>query len=335
MMMKQNLMKKIITTATPQRISFAGGGTDINYFYEKHGGIVLSTTIDKFIYVTVKVHNKLFKEKYRLNYSITEHVDNLNDIKNEIARECIRFLEIEEHLYISSTSDLPALSGLASSSSFAVGLLNALHQLKGDHVSIAQIAEEACHIEINVLKKPIGKQDQYAAAFGGVNLFNFNKDGSVILTPITNPNIYTIFENSLLFYTDMQRSADEVLNDQKSGFSVNEKNLLEIKEGAVDFYNIVNEKEINLKKLGALLHNNWVSKKALSKKISNTLIDEYYQTALQNGALGGKILGAGGGGFLFVIAEKKNHSIIAKALMGLEMVDYHFEPLGTRTLLNF
>jgi D-glycero-alpha-D-manno-heptose-7-phosphate kinase len=133
----------------------------------------------------------------------------------------------------------------------------------------------------------------------------------------------------------MQRSADEVLNDQKSGFSVNEKNLLEIKEGAVDFYNIVNEKEINLKKLGALLHNNWVSKKALSKKISNILIDEYYQTALQNGALGGKILGAGGGGFLFVIAEKKNHSIIAKALKGLEMVDYHFEPVGTRTLLNF
>jgi D-glycero-alpha-D-manno-heptose-7-phosphate kinase len=328
-------MKKIITTATPQRISFAGGGTDIDYFYEKHGGLVLSTTIDKFIYVTVKVHNKLFKEKYRLNYSITEQVDQLNDIKNEIARECIRFLEIDERLYISSTSDLPALSGLASSSCFAVGLLNALHQLMGDHVSIAQIAEEACHIEINVLKKPIGKQDQYAAAFGGVNLFTFNPDGSVFLTPVTNRNIYQIFENSLLFYTDMQRSADEVLCDQKRGFGINEKKLLSIKEGAADFYNIVNERELQLDKLGALLHQNWLSKKALSTKVSNSLIDEYYQKAIQNGAIGGKILGAGGGGFLFLIAEKKNHTQIIAALKGLHIIDYYFEPIGTRTLLNF
>jgi len=335
MMIKHNSMKKIITTATPQRISFAGGGTDINYFYEKHGGLVLNTTIDKFIYVTVKVHNRLFKEKYRLSYSVTEHVNVLDDIKNEIARESIRFLGIDEPLYIASTSDLPALSGLASSSSFAVGLLNALHQLKGDHVSIAQIAEEACHIEINVLKKPIGKQDQYAAAFGGVNLFTFNPDGSVFLTPVTNKNIYSIFENSLLFYTDMQRSADEVLNDQKKGFGTNEKNLLEIKKLATDFYDIANEPNLRLDKLGELLHQNWLSKKALSQKISNNLIDQYYEAAIRNGAVGGKILGAGGGGFLFVIAEKKDHAKIIKALSGLEVVDFNFEPIGTRTLLNF
>lgn len=328
-------MKKIITTATPQRISFVGGGTDINYFYEKHGGLVLSTTIDKFIYVTVKIHNKLFNEKYRLNYSITEHVDVLEDIKNEIARECIRFLGIDEPLYISSTSDLPALSGLASSSSFAVGLLNALHQLKGDHVSIAQIAEEACHIEINVLKKPIGKQDQYAAAFGGVNLFTFNKNGSVLLAPVTNANIFSIFENSLLFYTAIQRSADEILSDQKSTFGTNEKNLLEIKDLAVDFYNIVNESVIRLDKLGELLHQSWLSKKALSQKVSNSLIDNYYQRAMQNGALGGKILGAGGGGFLFLIAPKHLHPKIIHSLNGLEVVDFNFEPVGTRTLLNF
>jgi D-glycero-alpha-D-manno-heptose-7-phosphate kinase len=328
-------MKKIITTATPQRISFAGGGTDINYFYEKHGGLVLSTTIDKFIYVTVKIHNNLFKEKYRLNYSITEHVDKLDDIKNEIARESIRFLGIDDSLYIASTSDLPALSGLASSSSFAVGLLNALHQLKGDHVSIAQIAEEACHIEINVLKKPIGKQDQYAAAFGGVNLFTFNKNGNVRLTPITNANIYSIFDNSLLFYTNIQRSADEILTDQKSTFSINEKNLLEIKELAIEFHNIINEPLIRLDKLGELLHQNWLSKKALSHKISNNLIDNYYHTAMLNGALGGKILGAGGGGFLFLIAPKKLHSQIIRSLKGLEVVNFGFEPVGTRTLLNF
>lgn len=328
-------MKKFITTATPQRISFAGGGTDINYFYEKHGGLVLSTTIDKFIYVTVKVHNELFKKKYRLNYSITEHVDVLEDIKNDIARETIRFLGINEALYISSTSDLPALSGLASSSCFAVGLLSALHQLKGDHVSIAQIAEEACHIEINVLNKPIGKQDQYAVAFGGVNLFTFNKNGTVQLTPVTNLNVVSILENSLLFYTDIQRSADEVLSDQKNAFSINEKNLLEIKDLAVDFYNVVNEPTLRLDKLGELLHQNWLSKKALSAKVSNNLIDNYYQTAILNGALGGKILGAGGGGFLFLIAHKRDHNNIRNSLKGLNLVDFNFEPVGTRTLLNF
>jgi len=329
------IMKKIITTATPQRISFAGGGTDINYFYEKHGGLVLSTTIDKFIYVTVKVHNKLFKEKYRLNYSITEHVDSLDDIKNEIARECIRYLGIEEPLYISSTSDLPALSGLASSSCFAVGLLNALHQLKGDHVSLAQIAEEACHIEINVLKKPIGKQDQYAAAFGGVNLFTFNPNGNVLLTPITNASIFKIFENSLLFYTDIQRSADEVLSDQKNSFGVNEDKMLEIKDLAIQFYKLVCEPNMNLEQLGQLLHQNWLSKKGLSDKISNSLIDTYYNVAIKNGAYGGKILGAGGGGFLFLLANKENHSKIVKSLNKLELVNFNFEPIGTRTLLNF
>jgi D-glycero-alpha-D-manno-heptose-7-phosphate kinase len=328
-------MRKIITTVTPQRISFAGGGTDISYFYEKHGGLALSTTIDKFIYVTVKVHNELFKKKYRLNYSITEHVDDIEDIKNDIVRETIRFLGIEEALYISSISDLPAQSGLASSSSFTVGLLSALHQLKGDHVSIAQIAEEACHIEIDILKKPIGKQDQYAAAFGGINLFKFNKNGIVDLTPVSNENISKILQNSLLFYTDIQRSADDVLIDQKIEFANNEKQLLDIKDIAYDFYKLINEPNPQLDKLGNFLNRNWISKKSLSKKISSDQIDSYYQIAIANGALGGKILGAGGGGFLFLIANQKDHKKIINALSELSKVDFNFEPMGTRTLVNF
>jgi D-glycero-alpha-D-manno-heptose-7-phosphate kinase len=328
-------MKKIITTATPQRISFAGGGTDINYFYEKYGGLVISTTIDKFIYVTVKQHSELFKEKYRLNYSIAEQVDNLNDIKNEIARECIRLLNIQESLYISTISDLPASSGLASSSCFAVGLLNALHQLKGEHVSLAQIAEEACHIEINVLKKPIGKQDQYAAAFGGVNLFNFNKNGNVSIEPILNQNILKIFENSLLFYTNIQRSADLVLSDQKLNFVNNEKNLIDIKNFGVEFYNVVSEDFFNIEKIAELFHLNWLSKKSLSNKVSNNDIDKFYQIALKNGALGGKILGAGGGGFIFFIAPKNKHNKIIKSLPMLKHIEINFEPIGTRTLYNF
>jgi D-glycero-alpha-D-manno-heptose-7-phosphate kinase len=185
------------------------------------------------------------------------------------------------------------------------------------------------------LKKPIGKQDQYAAAFGGMNLFTFNPNGSVLLAPVTNKTFFNIFENSLLFYTDIQRSADEVLSAQKNAFGTNENNLLEIKKLAIKFYDLINEPEIRLKKIGQLLHQNWLSKKGLSNKVSNSKIDFYYEEALKNGAYGGKILGAGGGGFLFLIAPKNNHAKIIKALNKLEIVNFNFEPIGTRTLLNF
>jgi len=327
-------MSRLITTATPQRISLAGGGTDINYFYEKYGGVVLSASIDKFIYVTVKEHHEFFQEKYRLNYSITEQVNNLDDIKNEIARECIRFLNISEALYISTTSDLPASSGLASSSCFAVGLLNALHCFRGDHVSIAQIAEEACHIEIEVLKKPIGKQDQYAAAFGGTNLFNFNPNGKVTIEPIVSKNIQDIFTNSLLFYTNIQRSADDILLNQKENFKTKEDSLLHIKSMTLDFYNALNNQNIDLTKIGELLNKNWLSKKSLSNKISNTYIDQIYERAICNGAIGGKILGAGGGGFLFLVAKKQSHDLIKSKLPELKAVNFRFEPIGTRILIN-
>jgi D-glycero-alpha-D-manno-heptose-7-phosphate kinase len=327
-------MSRIITTATPQRISLAGGGTDINYFYEKHGGVVLSATIDKFIYVTVKEHHELFQEKYRLNYSITEHENNLDDIKNEIARECIRFLNITESLYISTTSDLPASSGLASSSCFAVGLLNALHCFRGDHVSIAQIAEEACKIEIDVLKKPIGKQDQYAAAFGGANYFNFNSNGKVSIEPIVSKNIETIFSNSILFYTNIQRSADEILSNQKENFNTKEIILLNIKEMASTFYNALSKTDFSLYEIGDLLNKNWLSKRELSTKISNDFIDELYERSLFYGALGGKILGAGGGGFLYLIAKNEHHELIKSKIPELKSVNFRFEPIGTRILIN-
>ena len=164
---------RFVTTITPQRISFAGGGTDFPDFYLKNGGAVVSATIDKFVYVTVKRHSELFREKYRLSYSQTEHVDEIDSIENDIARECLRFLNVDPPLFISTTSDLPVSSGLGSSSSFAVGLLLALHNLRGESVTAGQLAEEACHIEIEVLGKPIGKQDQYAAAFGGLNFYEF------------------------------------------------------------------------------------------------------------------------------------------------------------------
>lgn len=328
-------MARIITTATPQRISFAGGGTDIDYFYEKHEGLVISSTINKFIYVTVKRHHKLFNEKYRLNYSITEQADTLEDIKNEIARECLRLLKVEESIYISTISDLPSSSGLASSSCFAVGLLNALHQFKGEHVSLGQIAEEACQIEIEILKKPIGKQDQYAATFGGINRFSFHRNGKVTIQPIINSNIIELFNSSLLFYTQIQRSADTILSDQKKEFSNTVENLKKIKAMGEEFHTCLSSKPLNLERLGELLHSNWLSKKLLSTKISNASIDKYYDLAIANGALGGKILGAGGGGFLLFIAPKSKHESIKTALFPLKYVPIKFEPVGTRILLNF
>src|ERR671926_26814 len=163
----------VIMTRTPLRVSFAGGGTDLADFYEREPGAVFSTAINKYIYVTVKRHGRIFNESIRLNYSKSEQVLRIDDIENDIARECLRFLEIEPPVYISTVADLPASTGLGGSSSFAVGLLNALHAFRGERVSAGQLAEEACHIEIDVLRQPIGKQDQYAAAFGGLNFFSF------------------------------------------------------------------------------------------------------------------------------------------------------------------
>ena len=167
------LLPRAVTTITPQRLGFAGGGTDLPAFYRQHGGAVLSSAIDKYIYVTVKRHSPLFNENYRLSYSKTEHVNSLDEIENDIARECLRLVDVEPPLFIATASDLPVSSGLGSSSSFAVGLLYALHTLRGEDVSAGQLAEEACHVELNVLGHPIGKQDQYAAAFGGLNYISF------------------------------------------------------------------------------------------------------------------------------------------------------------------
>ena len=208
---------RFVTTITPQRLSFAGGGTDFADFYLHHGGAVVSATIDKFVYVTVKRHSELFDEKYRLSYSLTEHVDDLDLIKNDIARECLRFLNVDPPLFISTTSDLPVSSGLGSSSSFAVGLLLALHCLRGEEVTAGQLAEEACHIEIDVLGKPIGKQDQYAAAFGGLNFYEFMKDGRVRVESLWNrvTDLQELFDSGTLYWTGVQRRAEDVLGEQQ------------------------------------------------------------------------------------------------------------------------
>src|SRR5215475_4712997 len=192
----------VVLTRTPLRVSFAGGGTDLSDFYERDYGAVLSTAIDKYIYVTVKRHGEVFDEKVRLSYSKTESVATVDEVENNIARECLRFLKIEPPIHISTVGDLPASTGLGGSSSFAVGLLNALHAYRGERVSAGQLADEACHIEIEVLKEPIGKQDQYAAAFGGLNFFSFKPGGAVTVEPqrLNNGNLKSLFDCILMFW---------------------------------------------------------------------------------------------------------------------------------------
>ena len=292
---KLGLLPRAVTTITPQRLSFAGGGTDLPDFYRKHGGAVVSSTIDKYIYVTVKRHSLLFNEAYRLSYSKTEHVQSLDEIENDVARECLRLVHVEPPLFMATASDLPALSGLGSSSSFAVGLLYALHTLRGENVSAGQLAEEACHVEIEMLGRPIGKQDQYAAAFGGLNCIAFRPDGRVHLDPLWLPGdgVAVLFRNSMLFWTGVQREAGGILQEQRDRIGDTCETLIKMRDMAAECRDALLESTNDPRKFGALLDAGWRAKRTLASGISSPQIDDYYERALAAGALGGKIAGAG------------------------------------------
>ena len=334
-MSSANGLPRSVTTITPQRLSFAGGGTDLPDFYREHGGAVISATIDKYIYVTAKRHSPLFEEVYRLSYSKTEHVNSLEEIENDVARECLRLIDIEPPLYIATASDLPASSGLGSSSSFAVGLLYALHVLRGENVSAGQLAEEACHVEIDALKRPIGKQDQYAAAFGGLNYMTFQQDGRVHLDPIWLPGegAVALFRNSMLFWTGLQREASAVLEEQRDSIAGTSHTLKRMRDMAGECRDALLRQPDDPSTLGALLDAGWRAKRNLASKISSPRIDAYYERALSAGAVGGKIAGAGGGGFLYLVVPPQRHDAVRAALSD-EMSDIAitYEPRGSRLL---
>ena len=327
-------LPRAVTTITPQRLSFAGGGTDLPDFYRAHGGAVLSSAIDKYIYVTVKRHSPLFDEVYRLSYSQTEHCNSLDEIKNDVARECLRFVHVEPPLFIATASDLPASSGLGSSSSFAVGLLYALHTLRGEDVSAGQLAEEACHVEIEALKRPIGKQDQYAAAFGGLNYISFQQDGRVQLDSISLPGRGTadLFRHSMLFWTGIQRNAGDVLEEQRSRIGSSIDTLVEMRDMAVACRDLLLHYSGDPAELGALLHKGWLAKRSLASGISSTHIDSCYERALAAGAVGGKIAGAGGGGFLFLVVPEDRQDALRAALPDMVYEEVRYEPRGARLL---
>jgi D-glycero-alpha-D-manno-heptose-7-phosphate kinase len=328
---------RIVVTRTPLRVSFAGGGTDLADFYEQGYGAVFSTAIDKYIYVTVKRHSELFQEPIRINYSITELVESLDKIQNNIARESLRLLKVDPPIYISTVGDLPASTGLAGSSSFAVGLLNALHAFRGERVSPGQLAEEATHIEINVLKEPIGKQDQYAAAFGGLNFFRFNPGGAVTVEPVrvSTSFLEDLFDNILMFWTGIQRNASSVLSEQRQNIPAKLEFLTRMRGHAHELQELATAGPFNPVAFGRVLDESWQLKRQLASTISSREIDSYYDHARKAGAEGGKICGAGNGGFLLFIVQPDKRAAVRQALSNLLEVPIRFEVHGSRVLLPF
>ena len=324
----------MITSRTPLRISFAGGGTDIPNFYKKNSyGCVLNSSINKYIYVSVKKHSDIYPEKIRLNYSQTEQVNNIEKIKNPIIKACLKFLKIDDNIYISTVADAPGSSGLGSSSTFCVGLLNALYAYKGQAVNRNRLAEEAAMIEIEILKRPIGKQDHYAAAFGSINFFKFHDDDSISVRPVDESSRYTklLFNNLLTFYTNINRDASKILFFQKKRSHTNIDDLILIRKQAEDLYNMIYENKINPRKFGDFLDKGWEIKKRLSKKVSNKFIDDVYYLGKKKGAFGGKLSGAGGGGFLSFVCAKKNKKMIINSLTkkGLKFFPLKLETSGS------
>lgn len=327
---------RLVVTRTPLRLSFAGGGTDLPSFYEHGEGAVISTAIDKYIYVTVKRHGVgMFDEAIRVNYSKSEKVERIDDIENDIARECLRFVGIDPPVYVSTVGDMPASSGLGGSSSFAVGLLNALHALKGDRVSAAQLADEACHIEIDVLGQPIGKQDQYAAAFGGLNLFRFQSGGRVVVEP-QHPrrgSLKPMFESIMLFWTGHQRDASSVLTEQKARTEEQRGALTLMRDHALRIRDLMVNGEATPEAIGHQLHETWLIKRGIASTITNPTIDDWYDRAMAAGAEGGKLAGAGGGGFLLLIVRPEHRARVRAALHDLEEARVGPHPYGSRVML--
>lgn len=335
---REDASRKVILTRTPLRVSFAGGGTDLAAFYEEDYGAVFNTAVDHYIYVTVKRHGSVFDEPIRLNYRFSEEAHTIDEVQNDIARECLRFLEIEPPIYISTVGDLPTSTGLGSSSSFAVGLLNALHAYRGERVTAGQLAEEASHVEIDVLKHPIGKQDQYAAAFGGLNFFTFKPGGGVSVEPhrAQNARIDGLFDRMLTFWTGHQRDAASVLIEQKLNTPNKHESLVTMRDHAHRLQEMMTgAEEPTATEIGAVLHDTWTLKRSLASTVTTPEIDAWYDRAIDAGAAGGKLLGAGGGGFLMFVVERDRHDDVRRALADLREISVHYEVHGSQLVLPF
>ena len=319
----------MIITQTPYRVSFAGGGTDLPAFYEHDWGAVLSVGLMQHMYVTVSPR---FDKTTRVAYTKVEIADGIDNIEHTIVREALRMTGLGEHLEITTVGDVPSGTGLGSSSSLAVGVLNALYAYKGQVTSPSQLGEQSCEIEIDILGKPIGRQDQYAAAYGGVNYMRFNPDHTVDVEPVPcDPGfLHELERHVLLLYTDQQLDADAILKKQSEGSRDKMSVLTDMRDLAGEMRTVMGQGD--LAGFGALLHQGWELKRSLGFGISNQGVDDWYAAARENGALGGKLLGAGGGGFLMVMAPPHKHDAIRAAVGRPRELPFRIDRRGSRVI---
>lgn len=313
-------------------MSFVGGGSDLPSYYRRHGGAVLSTAIDKYIYVSV---NPKFDGGIRLAYSKVEEVDNLAQVEHRLVHATFEMLGLKGGVEVTTTADIPARgTGLGSSSSFTVGLIQAVSAYQGNQTSADELGRRSCEVEIDRCGEPIGKQDQYAAAFGGLNLIEFNEDDSVRVSPVImkREDRDMIERRIIVFYTGITRSASGILRKQSEEAESDVRKQIILKRMVELAYHLRDEiARGQIDSFGEILHENWLLKKSLTKSISSEHIDNWYDAAIRAGALGGKLLGAGAGGFLMFYAPVDRHEAIARAV-GLRRIDFGFEPLGSRIL---
>jgi len=326
----------MVITRTPLRVSFFGGGTDYPAYFRNHGGVVLSTSIDKFVYVTVTRMGSLFDHNYRVAYSKTELVKTAAEIQHPSVKACISHLGIQDGLEISVTTDLPARTGLGSSSSFTVGLLNGIHSLHGRLVEKSALAAEAIYVEQKVIGERVGNQDQVAAAVGGLNFITFHHDGSFLAEPLplSRARKQSLFDHIFLVYTGISRLAEDVLQEQSANVENRLAELEKIKELAHQARKLLCDDRMPLQDFGALLHETWMHKKNLSSRISNTVVDRIYETSREAGAIGGKLLGAGAGGFLLIFAKPENHVAIKSALSDFKTVEIQPDTSGSTVIYH-
>ena len=323
----------MIIVQTPLRISFFGGGTDFSTFFMQEGGCVLSSAIDKYIFVTVK---ERFDEKLRIGYTQTEMVESVDAIQHELIREALRMTNIHKGIEVTTMGDIPSEgSGLGSSSTVTVGALHALYTYLGEIISAEQLAREACEIEIEKLGKPIGIQDQYIAAYGNLRFFEFLPDGQVKVEKLKLDTEFrrALNDRFLLFYTGITRSADTILGEQKNNINDRISVLREIKQMAFQARSELESGDFDA--FGSLMHQSWELKKKMAGQISNGTINEIYETARRAGAVGGKITGAGGGGFILLYVPYEKQFAVRQALRDLQELPFRLESDGTKVIFNY
>jgi D-glycero-alpha-D-manno-heptose-7-phosphate kinase len=322
----------MIITKTPLRVSFVGGGTDLPNYYKKHGGMVISTSINKFIYVIVRRQVGFLDYKFRINWSEVEFKNAIGKINNPIVREVLKYFNINFPIEISTFSDIPGSTGLGSSSSFAVGLINAISVLIKKKLSKKKIAKIAASIEIDILKRKIGVQDHYSAAVGGLNLLNFKKNNSVVITKIKNQSFKKIkkLERELvLVFTKQTRNASDILSKQYKPTNSQTKDLSLMKNEVITFKNFFLSQSLDAKLFGKMLTNQWKLKKKVNSNVTNSKISKIFDKCIKLGSYGGKLLGAGNGGFFLIVSNSKTRKKIEKFIGKENLINFSFEKLGT------